>query len=62
MDIFLSHEHILKPCHPKMGDTELQNLFISREIPAEQTPNPPSDRISHRKAVARLEQSSLRIG
>lgn len=38
MDIFLSHEHILKLCHHKMGDTALQNV-ISMEILSEHTPN-----------------------
>lgn len=30
MDIFLSHEHILKSCHPKMGDTALQNVIYQQ--------------------------------
>ena len=36
MDIFLSHEHILKSCHPKMGDTALQNVIYQQVNTSEQ--------------------------
>ena len=28
----LSYEHILRPCHPKMGDTKLQNIIYQHII------------------------------